>query len=226
MINWRSAGHVAVALMLVTLTGAMQPPQGQARRALPSDLTKPIGQYTGNEFFNLVNGLNYVGGQDRVRGCRGAPGCGNTLRTNVRVDAIAGTDSIGPNNLPQFGVVVARAINRGQATEAMYGMLSTGANGRYSYYLIVLPNPDGPRWRLEQLSIQGNNRTHTLLAQGRFTPCNHPFVPGARADFRSCAQAATPASNGVLASFLQGNDPPMWVTCLAGCCVADGGSGV
>ncbi len=222
MNQFRSAGHVAVALMIVATTGAMMPaPQG---RALPGDLTKPIEQYTGDEFFALVNGLNYVGGQDRERGCRGAPGCGQTTRTNVRIDAIAGEDSISPNAVPQFGVVAARAIVRGNATEAMYGMLPNGPGGRYSYYLIVTRNPaGGASWRLEQMSIQGNVRTHSPLMQGRFSPCNHPFVRGARADFRSCAQAnAAPASFG-LASFFQGAEDPIWISCSAGCCTADGG---
>jgi hypothetical protein len=227
--------HVAAALLLLVFAGAMRetPPQGQQRRALPGDLTKPIDQYTGDEFFALVNGLNYTGGQERARRCSGNPGCGNALRTNVRVDAVAGEDSISTGNLPQFGVVAMKAVVRGNQTEAMYGMQSTGPNGRFSYYLIVMRGntPGTGTWRLEELSIQGNTRTHRMLTQGRFTPCNHPYVAGARADFRTCAQAGASAAgqprflNASFGSSAQGTEPPFWIGCASGCCTADGIAG-
>ena len=230
MNKWRSAGYAAVTLLLVVAAGAMLPSpasQGQQRRALPGDLTKPIGQYTGDEFFALVNGLTYTGGQDRARRCTGNPACAANGRTNVRIDAVATEDSIAAGNLAQFGVVAARAIVRGNDTEAMYGMQSAGPNGRFAYYLIVTPAGAGAAtWRLEELNIQGNTRTHRLLTQGRFTPCNHPFVRGARADFKTCAEAAAaPASRGTLTALFQGVEPPIWIACAYGCCTADGGAG-
>jgi hypothetical protein len=231
--NWRMAGLGAMALAALVSTSGEG--QGQAqRRALPGDLARPIGAYTGNQFFALVNGLNYTGGQERARRCGGDPACvgPNGIRTNVRIDAVATEDSIAASNVPQFGVVAARAIVRGNNTEAMYGMLPNGPTGRYSYYLIVIRgNTAGSaRWILEELSVVGTTRTHRTIRTGTFTPCaNHTWQPGARADFRSCQQPAALAPRGgvmfINASFesiAQGVDPPIWIGCASGCCLADG----
>lgn len=226
-------GRLAVFSMI--LVGAVASScSAQGRRTLPGDLTKPIDQYSGDEFFALVSSLNYTGGQTRARRCSGNPACGQALRTNTRVDAVATEDSLSPGNLPQFGVVALRAIVNGQNTEAMYGMLPNGPDGRYSYYLIVLPGPNGTAtWRLEQLNIQGQTRTHSALRTGRFTPCNHAFVPGARADFRTCAEAAQGAAASAQQTSVfryasmstmpmrQGTEPPIWIGCASGCCTAD-----
>ena len=228
MKNWRMAGLGAVALLAVAASGWTG--QGQAR-ARSGDLTKPIDQYTGDEFFAFVNRLNYAGGQDRARRCSGDPACGTGLQTNVRVDAVSDEDSLSAGTVPQFGVVAARAVVRGNQTEAMYGMQSTGADGRYSYYLIVTRGgATGATWRLEEMNIQGTTRTHRMLTSGRFTPCNHPYVAGARADFKTCAQAAAATQRGVMfvnASFTsssQGVEPPLWIGCASGCCTADAGN--
>ncbi len=223
--------YAAVALLLAVAAGAPREApasQGQGRRALPGDLTKPIDQYTGDEFFALVNGLNYTGGQERARRCSGNAECGNTARTNVRVDAVTGEDSLSTGNLPAFGVVAMRAIVRGNDTEAMYGMQSAGPNGRFSYYLIVTAaGPGAATWRLEELNVQGDTRTHRALRTGRFSQCNHAFVRGARADFKTCAEAAASAAGGVRflnASFsspMQGVEPPFWIGCASGCCTAE-----
>ena len=219
-------GIGAVALLAVVASGWTG--QGQAR-ARSGDLTKPIDQYTGDEFFALVNGLNYTGGWERARRCSGNPGCGNTLRTNVRVDGVSDQDSLSAGTVPQFGAVAAKAVVRGNQTEAMYGMLSNGPDGRYSYYLIVTRGgPTGATWRLEEMNIQGNTRTHRMLKSGRFTPCTHQYVAGARADFKTCEQAAASTQRGVVfvnASFTsrsQGVEPPLWIGCASGCCTAEG----
>jgi hypothetical protein len=221
--NWRSAGHVAVGLMIfMTAAATEQQPAGQGRRALTGDLTKPISQYSGDEFFALVNRLNYTGGQERARACRGNAACAQARRTNVRIDAVADADSLGVGTIAPFGVVALKAVVRGTDTESRYGMLPSGANGRYSYYLILQPGGAGAtRWRLEELSVQGNVRTHRTLREGRVRACNHPFARGARADFRTCedSPAARPASFGNL---LQGPiDPPIWFACIYGCCTAE-----
>lgn len=242
MINRRIAvlGGLCVGVLLSFASVSA----AQGRRNLPGDLTKAIDQYTGDEFFALVNGLNYTGGQTRGRRCSGDPACGGAQRTNVQVDAVTTEDSLSAGTLPQFGVVAMRAVVRGQQTEAMYGMLPNGPDGRYSYYLIVMPGPNGTAtWRLEQLNVQGQTRTHSALRTGRFTPCNHAFVPGARADFKTCAEAAgapaaaaaagrahaaSPQKTSVFryASFTmtpsrQGSEPPIWIGCASGCCTAD-----
>lgn len=224
MNAWRGAGHAAVALLLVVTTGALkQAPAAQGRRTLSGDLIKAVDQYTGDEFFALVNRLNYTGGQDRARRCRGNAACQQTQRTNVRVDAVADADSLGPGNVAPFGVIAMRAIVRGNDTEARYGMQSAGPNGRFAYFLIVTPGGAGTvLWRLEELNVQAGVRTHRMLTQGQLRMCNHPFVRGARADFKTCDPVAAPASFG---GFFQGVEPPIWIGCSSGCCIADAGAG-
>jgi hypothetical protein len=202
-----------------------QPLAAQAKQ-LPGELTKPISEYTGAELRALVKDLKFVGGQERERRCKGSTGCAGTnpaTRTRVRVDAVDGVDSLGTTNVPRYGVIALRALVRGAAMEAMYNMR---AGGRHEYYLIVLPNPNGgtPTWQLEQLERADSTLTHTAVATGVFQPCNHPFVRGARADFKSCEPSAKPASIGAVA--LQGGfQDPLWVSCAFGCCVGNAGGG-
>jgi hypothetical protein len=188
----------------------------QAPQARSAELTKPIDQYTGAEFQALVRGLTFVGGVERERSCRGCTGARANVRTRVRVDGVEGVDSVGAA-VPQYGVVVARAMNRGGDPENRYGM-RPGA--RYEYYLIVLPGTT-PTWRIEELDVAGANVARRQLATGRVQACNHPFARGARSDFRTCEEAqARPATLLLQAG---GNDSPWWYACAAGCCVAEDG---
>lgn len=114
---------------------------------MPGDLTKPIDKYTGAEFDAFVKQLSYTGGHERQRKCRRDPGCSGTRRTLVLVDAVATQDSISPAVAPQFGVVYVRAINKGDAPEARYGLLPR--NKQYEYYMIVTADSTGTamEWR-------------------------------------------------------------------------------
>ena len=219
MTSARMKGLAVAALSLATL-GAHTPQP--ARRALTGDLTKPLAQYTGAQFAALVRPLRYGQGADRQRKCRGPLECAAGRQVSLRIDPVADADSLGPANLGRFGVVAARIRNRGVEMEARYNMRG---GAQYAYYLIVQPATGGQAtWILEELDTQGTNVTHRTVASGRFTPCNHPFVRGARADFRTCAQS--PAGRATLqpVSFSpQGgpDDPPIWIACAAGCCIAE-----
>lgn len=220
MTNWRIAGIAAATLLAVA---GPAPTAHGTRKALSGDLTKPLAQYTGDEFFALVRGLNYGSGADRQRRCRGNADCAGGRRTSVRVDAVADADSLSPGNLPQYGVIAALAVNHGADVEDRYGMQP---GGRFAYYLIVLPSAGGTaRWALEELDVAGNNRAHRTVASGRFNQCNHPYVRGARADFKTCAGAAglIQASLVSFGSVRQGrDDEPLWIGCASGCCTSDG----
>lgn len=204
-------------------TAAAAAPAGGGARSLPGALTKALDQYSGDDLFALTRQLTFAGGVDRDRRCRGQAACRGerpAARASIRVDAVVGQDSLNPAALPPNGVVAARAINRGQLADTMYNM-RPGAI--YENYLIVSPVPGGATatWRLEELVTTSGGRSHRTLASGVFRGCNHPFVAGPRADFKTCAQAAQtrPASFGTA---LQGEiEPPIWVGCIAGCCTAD-----
>ncbi len=188
-------------------------------KPMPGDLTKPIDDYTGDEFAALVRKLKYTGGHERQRKCKNDPGCTGSKRTLVLVDAVATQDSIAPSTTPQFGVVYVRAINKGDSPEARYGLLPH--NKQYEYYMIVTADSAGTgmQWRLEQLDTKG--RTHSKFGTGQFIGCNHAWVAGARADFKTCANAAAGHDSVMkLGLNLQAGDgDPIWAQCAYGCCI-------
>jgi hypothetical protein len=188
-------------------------------KPLPGDLTKPIDDYTGEEFSALVKKLKYVGGHERQRKCKNDPGCSGSKRTAVLVDAVATQDSIAPSNTPPFGLVYVRAINKGNAPEARYGLLPS--NKQYEYYMIVTDDSAGTGmlWRMEQFDKKA--RTHSKFGEGKFVSCNHTWVAGAQADFKSCANSAAAHDSVVkLGLNLQTFDgEPIWASCANGCCI-------
>jgi hypothetical protein len=216
----RMMGLTIAALSVVTfgVRGTSQP----GRRRLSGDLAKPLGQYTGAQFAALVRPLRYGQGADRPRRCRGPIECSGGRRVSVRVDAVADADSLGPGNLGQFGVVAARLRNNGPEMEGRYNMR---AGSEYTYYLIVTNSgPGNPVWIVEELDTQGTSVAHRTVASGRFVGCNHPFAHGARADFSSCTDSPARGRTGFMpVAFMQGgpDDPPIWIGCAAGCCIAE-----
>ena len=189
-------------------------------RVMPGALTKPIDSYTGDEFHDLVTKLQFTGGAERERKCKNDPACNATKspkRTKVFVDAVVTQDSIAPATVPEFGVVYVRAVNKGDAEEARYG-LKPGPNLEY-YSIILRDSAGGMKWRLEMFDTKA--RQHASAGTGQFHPCNHAWVAGAKADFKDCATAAS-AHDSVktLGLSLQGGlDAPLWAACAMGCCV-------
>lgn len=202
---------------------AATPGAAPNRKAMPGDLSKPIDAYTGDEFHDFVKKLSFGGGHERDRKCKNDPGCGGskpTKHTKVLVDAVTTQDSIAPSNTHQFGVVYVRAINKGDAPEERYGMLP---GKQYEYYMIITADSGGKgmQWRLEQLDTTPKARKHSRIGSGQFVSCNHAFVAGARADFKTCANAASAKDSTVrLGLALQAIDgDPIWASCAGGCCI-------
>lgn len=196
--------------------GVRRPP-----RAYPGALTKPIDDYSGDELFELTRGLRFAGSHDRERACKGAPGCEGSAprhRTLVHVSAVATQDSLSAADIPAFGVIYVRAINRGDATEARYGIRAGNA---LRYYMIVHRDSSGAmRWRLEEL-VTTPPRRHARVASGAFTGCGHEqqWTPGARADFKTCEAAERGDTVVTLGLAAQLDDAPLWSSCGSGCCV-------
>lgn len=224
MKSARMKGLAMAAVSLLTM-GAHEPPTQPARRRLTGDLTKPLAQYTGAQFAALVSPLRYGQGAERSRKCRGLLECSTGRTVSVRVDAVADADSLSPANLPANGVVAARVRNRSPEMENRYNMRG---GAQYTYYLIVLPASGGrANWLLEEVDVQGSSVAHRTVASGRFLGCGHPFVRGARADFKTCASdgPGRAAFQPVLFEKQLGDDPPLWVSCALGCCIAEYGTG-
>jgi hypothetical protein len=187
---------------------------------MPGALAKPIDSYTGDEFFAFTARLTYAGSHERERDCKNASGCGGprpTKKTKVQVSAVATQDSLAESNVPAFGVVYARAINKGAEEEARYGLR---AGQTFRYYMIVQRDSAGAmRWRLEELDTKAPRR-HSEIASGKFQPCGHAWTPGARADFKTCEAAERGDTVVTMGLVLQtGGDDPAWVACATGCCI-------
>jgi hypothetical protein len=213
-------GIAVAALSLLTL-GAEANTNQPVRRPLSGDLTKPLAQYTGAQFAALVRPLRYGQGATRQRKCRGPAECTAGKQVAVRIDAVADADSLGAGSLPSHGVVAARVRNTGGEMEARYNMRG---GAQYTYYLIVQPAAGGTAgWLLEELDRQAGSVTHRTVASGRFVGCNHPFRRGARADFYTCADspAGRAALQPVSFSRQTPEDPPIWISCMLGCCIAE-----
>ena len=62
-------------------------------------------------------------------------------------------------------------------------------------------------------------RRHTQVGVGRINGCGHPWTPGARADFKTCADAERSDTVVTLPLTLRAAvDAPMWIACDMGCC--------
>ena len=215
-------------LLLVCFSAALACAKGDAPHAssagtatrMPGTLAKALDAYSGDELYAFVRRLDYTGGHQRDRKCAKDPACEGTKRTKVFVDGIATQDSIGPKTTPPFGIVYVRAVNRGNAEEARYGM---APGKQFEYYVILSADSVGMKWRLEQLDTTPGARRHVQIGTGAFTGCNHKWVPGAGADFKSCKRAASAHDSIVhLGLMLQSaDDDPLWAPCDRGCCLAD-----
>ncbi len=188
---------------------------------LPGALTKPLAQYSPQELRALTRRLVFTGGVERDRRCKGAAACASARSvTRLRVDAVEGEDSISASALPTNGVIAARLLNRGAFADAMYG---TAAGANHEYYLIVLPGSKGGAaiWRLEEIGLADKQLTHRTVGTGTFRECHHRFERGARADFKTCEEAAL--IHNAAFTMPQTTDSPVWIGCATGCCTADPG---
>ena len=213
--NKETTANLAVTGMA---RASLVPPPGA-----PGSLQKPLTQYTGDEFYTLAHSLTYTGGAEAQRRCRGQAACRGpnpTMHTRVRVDAVSGEDSLSAPTLPANGVIAVRALNRGQAADSMY---NTQPGSQYEYYLIVTPtSPSTANWSLEELTTTPARRSHRTVSSGSFKQCGHPFVRGARADFKTCSQAALMHKAAFTLLPQSGvGDAPIWFACAEGCCTAD-----
>ena len=187
-----------------------------APNVMPGALVKPVDEYSGDEFYAFVQKQQYVGAHEKERLCRDKPGC----VTTVLVDAIVTQDSLSAETTPQYGVVYIHGVNKGAAVESRYG-LKPGP--QYQYYWIISTDSTqkSMQWRLEELDTDPTGRRHVSVGTGPFVGCNHPWTPGARADFKTCATAAAlHDSVQHLGVMLQGGiGDPIWSECAQGCCV-------
>jgi len=201
-------------------------PLAATQRRDPGALPKPLDSLSGDELFTFTRTLTYGGGEERRRRCRGNASCRGPRpkdSTLVRIDAVQQEDSLSANGLSANGVIGARALNRGSLPDSIY---NTRPGKDYEYYLVVLPaGPGVATWKLVELTTTQGARAHRTVSNGQFHECNHPFQRGARAAFKTCAQAATLRQASFKPFFQSDGEPPIWIGCAFGCCTADGSDG-
>jgi hypothetical protein len=190
---------------------------------LPGALPKPIDSLSGDELYALTRKLSYGGGVEKDRRCKHHPDCESSkpMMTKLRVDAVDNQDSVSVYGLPDNGVIAVKALNKGPYVDEMYGM-KPGSN--LEYFLVMLPGTSlVGRWRLEELDTTPGKRQHSQVSAGSLQPCMHAYVKKRvnRANFLTCADAH-PMTDSVSTSglALQGINPPIWVDCAQGCCIA------
>jgi hypothetical protein len=201
-------------------SAAPAPPGAGVQPGAPAGaLTKPIDDYSGDEFYQFTRRLAFSGGRDRDRVCAGLQGCDGpnpSSRTLVRIDAVTAQDSLLPSNTPSNGVVAVRIVNRGALEEARYRLKP---DTTIEYYMIVTAQGGQWRWRLEELTTTAGARRHASVGTGTLLGCNHPWTRGARADFKTCAEAAdtgAAAQRTIALRFALAG--PVWMACGMGCC--------
>jgi len=213
-------------LLLTACKGKEPPPDSTGTSAsLPGKLSKPLGEYSGDEFYEFVQKLKWGGGAEKERKCKGEPACDGpnpSKKTLVRVDAVNDQDSLTASASGPNGVVAVRAINKGDLQEDRYGFK---AEKKLEYYLIVLPgDAQNGRWQLEELDTTPGSRRHSTVGSGKFQGCNHPYQPGRvnRANFYTCSDShmSDSVQKSGLMMFAPPTDP-IWVECGQGCCIAD-----
>jgi hypothetical protein len=183
---------------------------------------------SGSAFRDFARHLHYAGGGDFKRPCSGLPDCEGSApkdTTIVSINAVRGQDSLPIAGLPQTGVIAAELVNKGPFAERLLALKSDST--RFRYYLIVYPGTTDSlgTWRLEELETHGNTATHRSIGTGKFHGCNHRFDPnGPRAAFKSCAEAERVHEHMLMraSNSPQGFTSPPWVSCILGCCSAEG----
>lgn len=179
------------------------------------------------------------------RKCTGSARCGwPVFRKKVKVDIAAevGARNVGPN--PPSMTLIGKLENRGDATEAMYGL----ENGPYDYLVFVYPvsGSANGRWVIQQVG-KAPPYPSRPVSHGIQVGCNHPRSWNSSfGEFRSCDDGPPPnppasamrGSSGAgsavrMAGFnpfaflklvqgsMMGELDPAWFTCTSGCCVAD-----
>ena len=143
------------------------------------------------------------------RPCKATGGaCSNPSdRVSVEIRPDSGARNLNPTDLDAKGHVIARIINRGNATEAKYNL---PGNAKEVYWLVtngvsrfVYFDQAGKK-RVASITEYSECPPHTpnTTLRAAFQPC-----PGSLQGQFFMAQPASPS--------------PAWISCLEGCCVAE-----
>ncbi len=214
----------ALTLLLASLSAT------PARRALPGDLPKPLGQMTAGELFAFGASVRFDNGPVQDRDCARGTCLG-------RIDAVR-EQTPGPSSISANGTIVARLVNLGggQGNEGPEDRYQT-ARGQSEFYIVALKTASGWSWTVREATRNGSEAPRET-ASGAWIVCRHdpsvPSHPKGRSQFASCTGNAGAGTGEELTraagprlprdyavSFLSyGPRDPGWLSCSDGCCTA------
>ncbi len=235
MVRYRSRAAVAAAACLVAAafvacarpddrgSDTVQPPSED--RGSPR-LTKPVTDYTGDEFQTVVSAL-YFGGSavddvmtsDTGMGAPQPPG-----DAELMIEAMSEANRVDLNDVGNFGTVVARLRNLGGGSDPTFG---TTPGASHEYYVVVTPgtSSDTAAFTIVRLTRGPNPAIQPRGRTGIIAPCavDEPAPSYSSARFGGCvhrgdvAEAERTSFFGVRTLWAQGRGSA-WVSCSAGCC--------
>ena len=191
-----------------------QPPPGQVRPT--PEMPATWANISATDFLVHVANLDFPSGQGHQnvdRRCKpaSAPECDNATadkKTKVDINPEKGAQELDPGGLKPNGHVIALLVNKGRAVEAKY---SLPPNGQKVYWLI-----EGSLSRF--VYVDAATMTKRDLPTFPYRQCNdstmHLTRPPLEASFARCRNAPP-------GSIVDPLDFPVWISCLAGCCVAE-----
>lgn len=238
MVRSRSRAAVAATVCVITAglaacerqDGPGTPPDtarpASAERGSPR-LTKPVTDYTGDQFQAVVSAL-YFGGSavdDVVDPDTGAAAPQPPGGAELMVEAMSEANQVNLNDVGNFGTVVARLRNLGGGSDPTFG---TTPGASHEYYIIVTPGTraDTAAFTIVRLTRGPNPSIDPRGRTGIIAPCADdeaaPSYSSAR--FGGCthrgatATAERPGFFGVGTLWAQEGRGSIWVSCSAGCC--------
>lgn len=188
-------------------------------------LTKPVADYTGEQFQSLISAL-YFGGSSVDSAIAAdtsvtAPAPGSA---ELMIEAMSAANQVDLNDVGNYGTVVARLRNLGGGSDPTFG---TTPGATREYYVIVTPDPRPDTAAFAIVGLVRGPRP-TVLPRGNtgiIAPCAEDEPPPAysSARFGGCTHRGSTAVTerrslfGVRTLWAQGRGSA-WVSCTAGCC--------
>lgn len=196
-----------------------QEQQQEMPRATP-EMPEPFDNMGPGEFRAYIDTstLDFLGSHGVTKPRRCAPGSGTDCpadgsgTTLVRIRPESGANLLAPTAVTANGHIIAELKNIGQGDEDVYHI----PKGRERVFWLVEKDGSGAKARFIILRLNGM----TEVLGGRSYPyedCQHlPKQPGRplEADFKACNARDSGAP------FVFANDEEAWISCFAGCCVA------
>lgn len=202
---------VPILLLILTTACASRSSQAPTVATPPLDYAWDDPQLTEKVFKEYLKTLDFEKGKknEKDRKCKTTGSeCLNEATDRIRMEIRpeAGARELDPNALDPRGHVIALLIHKGKATEATYDL---PADQKEVYWLI---SPGAARFVWFDKNGVKQSRgpfKYTVCGDGVEHPNN-----GLEADFSDC-------KNTVMTQTTERGDEPAWISCLAGCCIAE-----